>query len=87
MRQIIETVKAWLCARRRAAAERKAARRDYELTVMSRSVVQVMEFGGEVYLAFDGTPLLPIDGLKWDVPTTLDVAREAFVKFKMKSEE
>ena len=81
MKQIIETIKAWLHARRERMASEKAARREYELTAASRSVVQVKEFGGEVFLAFDGTPLLPIDGLKWDVPTTLDVAREAYVKY------
>lgn len=29
-----------------------------------------------------GVPVVPADGLKWDLPTVLDVAREAYIKYR-----
>lgn len=81
------TVKSWfgsLCSRK---AARKAARRVAALTALSRKAVQVREFKGEVFVCFEGVPILPADGLKWDIATTLDVARETYVKFHEQEKE
>lgn len=48
----------------------------------ARRMVQVREFGGEVFVRMDGVPMLPVDGLKWDLPTVLDVSREAYIKYR-----
>lgn len=84
--KIIENMKAWLSAEREARRARKAARKAADLMRESETVVQAREFCGEVYLCFNNVPLLPADGLTWEVPTALVVAREAWLKWKEKEE-
>ncbi len=79
----IETMAAWFGARRQQAEEKKKAATARSLMASARRAVQVREFSGEVYVCLEGIPVLPIDALKWDVGTALDVAREAYVKFRM----
>jgi hypothetical protein len=85
--KIIENMKAWLSAEREARNEKKAAKKAAALVRESETVVQAREFSGEVYVCFNNVPLLPADGLTWDVPTTLAVAREAWLKWKEKEAE
>lgn len=85
--KIIENMKAWLSAEREARNEKKAAKKAAALVRDSETVVQAREFSGEVYVCFNNVPLLPADGLTWDVPTILAVAREAWLKWKEKEAE
>lgn len=85
--KIIENMKAWLSAEREARNEKKAAKKAAALVRESETVVRAREFSGEVYVCFNNVPLLPADGLTWDVPTTLAVAREAWLKWKEKEAE
>ncbi len=82
MNKMIESLVAWLGAKRRQSAERREATAECRMFMDARRTIQVCEFGGEVYVSMDGVPLLPVDGLKWDLPTALDVAREAYVKYQ-----
>ena len=66
---------------------RKRLRRKRQLWRESEAIVQAREFSGEVYVCFNNVPILPADGLTWDVPTTLAVAREAWLKWKEKEAE
>lgn len=43
-----------------------------------------MEFEGELYIGYHGEPVLPVDGLKWDLGATLTAARGAFVEWHKK---
>lgn len=85
--RIIENMKAWLSAEREARRARKAAKKAADLVRESEKVVQAREFSGEVYVCFNNVPLLPADGLTWEVPTALAVAREAWLKWKEKEAE
>ena len=85
--KIIENIKAWLRAERKARRARQAARKAAALVRESETIVQAREFSGEVYLCFNNVPLLPADGLTWEVPTALVVAREAWLKWKEKEAE
>lgn len=84
MKKTIESIKAWLrsmsVARRtkREAAARRALSRESEV------VIQAREFNGEVYLCVNNEPIVPSEGLKWDLPTTLEVARDSWFKWKEK---
>lgn len=82
--KILDNINAWLSAERKARRERKAAKKAAELVRESEAIVQAREFSGEVYVCFNNVPILPADGLTWDVPTTLAVAREAWLKWKEK---
>ena len=81
--KVLDELKAWLNAERKARNEKKAA----ALVRESEAIVQAREFSGEVYVCFNNVPILPADGLTWDVPTTLAVAREAWLKWKEKEAE
>ena len=85
--KILDNINAWLSAERKARKTRKAAKKAAELVRESEAIVQAREFSGEVYICFNNVPLLPADGLTWEVPTALAVAREAWLKWKKKEAE
>lgn len=85
--KILDNINAWLSAKRKAQRERKAAQKSAALVRESETIVQAREFSGEVYICFNNVPLLPADGLTWEVPTALAVAREAWLKWKKKEAE
>lgn len=82
--KILENIKMWLSAKRDARRARKAAEKAAALVRESEKRIQAREFNGEVYLCYNNVPLVPADGLTWDIPTTLAVAREAWLKWKEK---
>ena len=81
---IVTNIKMWLSAERKARRERKAAQKAAALERESKERVQAREFNGEVYLCYNNVPLVPADGLSWDIPTALAVARESWLKWKDK---
>ena len=85
--EILTNIKMWLSTKRKAHRERKAAQKAAALVRESEAIVQAREFSGEVYVCFNNVPILPADGLTWDVPTALAVAREAWLKWKEKEAE
>lgn len=85
--EILTNIKMWLNAERKARNEKKAAKKAAALVRESEAIVQAREFSGEVYICFNNVPLLPADGLTWEVPTALAVAREAWLKWKKKEAE
>lgn len=85
--EILTNIKMWLNAERKARNEKKAAKKAAALVRESETIVQACEFSGEVYICFNNVPLLPADGLTWEVPTALAVAREAWLKWKEKEAE
>lgn len=85
--EILTNIKMWLNAERKARNEKKAAKKAAALVRESEAIVQAREFSGEVYICFNNVPLLPADGLTWEVPTALAVAREAWLKWKEKEAE
>nr|DAP36099.1 MAG TPA: hypothetical protein [Caudoviricetes sp.] len=82
--KILEDIKAWLSAKREARRKKQAALRAAALVRESEERIQAREFNGEVYLCYNNVPLVPDDGLVWDIPTTLAVARESWLKWKEK---
>lgn len=85
--EILTNIKMWLSTKRKTHRERKAAQKAAALVRESEAIVQAREFSGEVYVCFNNVPILPADGLTRDVPTTLAVAREAWLKWKEKEAE
>lgn len=85
--EILTNIKMWLSTKRKAHRERKAAQKAAALVRESEAIVQAREFSGEVYVCFNNVPILPADGLTWEVPTALAVAREAWLKWKEKEAE
>ena len=79
---VIERIKAWAKARSTARRVHLHQVRQAALSKASKSRVQAREFRGEIYLCLDDVPLLPVDALKWDLPTAVAVAREAWMQYK-----
>lgn len=67
--KILEDIKAWLSAKREARRKKQAALRAAALVRESEERIQAREFNGEVYLCYNNVPLVPDDGLAWDIPT------------------
>lgn len=82
MMKTIERMAARLQEARRRKAERRKAELELRHVMEARRAVRVTELRGEVYLSVDGVPVLPVDGLRWDLPTALDVAREAYAEHR-----
>lgn len=82
MEKTVERVAAWLRGMRGRRAEMRMAARERRMMADARRAVRVREFCGEVFVCMDGVPVVPADGMKWDLPTVLDVAREAYIKYR-----
>lgn len=77
MRRVKERLAAWHRSRKEAALWDRHRRLQRE----SEKVVQAREFCGEVYLCVNDEPILPVDGLSWELPTALQVGRDAWVRW------
>lgn len=82
--KILEDIKAWLSAKREARRKKQAALRAAALVRECEERIQAREFNGEVYVCYNNVPLVPVDGLTWEITTALTVAREAWLKWKEK---
>lgn len=81
MKKSFKKAMAWLRAQRGLARERRRMSAERRLERMSEREVQVMEYGGTLYIAHGGVPLLPVDGLKWDIGAALAAMRGAYVEW------
>lgn len=77
-------LKQWLHGVNERRRARNAQLRHAALVRESETAVQAREFSGEVYLCVGNEPILPADGLTWDLPTSLAIARASWVKWKEK---
>lgn len=87
MKRMIDNVKAWLEKKHEARQQRQAEKRAAAIARESEKQVQTREFSGEIYLCVNDVPMMPADGLTWDLPTAVAVAREAYAKWRTKEAE
>lgn len=79
---VMKTLCDWVSAMRRQRKERKKQEREAELANESVRVLQVREFGGELFVCYNNEPIMPTEGLKWDIPSALDRARTAYKEYR-----
>lgn len=84
MKKIIETVKKKLQTWRKQRAARQAAARQRSLDAEARSMVQVMEFAGDLYVSVNGIPLFAENVVSDDLATAVYEAREVYKIWKNK---
>lgn len=77
----------WIRMRRQIWRTRRELRRSRALFRESERRIQAGEFSGEIFITLDGVPVMPADGLTWDMPTSLTVAREAWIHWREKEDE
>lgn len=65
--------------RHREAAQRRRGR---QLAAASQRIIQVMEFNGRLYVAYNDEPILPASALNADIPEALNAARRAWVEHR-----
>ena len=81
---MIDSMKAWLQEQREARRKSQAEQRAAAIARESEKRVQAREFSGEIFLCVNDVPVMPADGLTWDLPTAVTVAREAYAKWRTK---
>ena len=79
---VMKTLCDWASAKHRQSKERKKQEREAELASESMRVLQVREFGGELFVCYNDEPIVPTEVLKWDIPTALDRARAAYKEYR-----
>lgn len=65
---------------------RKHERMDRAITTESLSKVQVMEFGGEIYVSYGGVPLVNVKLLNGEVQDALEDVRYAYREWRWAEE-
>lgn len=55
-----------------------------QLERISCEIINVIEFNGRLYIAYDGEPIVRIDDLKAKVPEILEQAREDYLAWRAK---
>lgn len=81
---MIDNIKAWLQTKHEARQKLQAEKRAAAIVRESEQRVQTREFSGEIYLCVNDVPVIPADGLTWDLPTAVTVAREAYAQWRKK---
>ena len=83
----MKRVTAWLAEQWQLRREKRQMDRHAAMVRASRRTVQVREFCGETYLCVNNVPLVPVEAMEWDLPTVLEVARSAWVKWRREEDE
>lgn len=78
--KIIMRVREWLRVQREERRKRSADKRQKELKRESMRMVQVKEFGGVVYVSYDGVPLVDVNSIVDSIPEALDDIRATYVE-------
>lgn len=82
--KIIMRVREWLRVQREERRKRSADKRQKELKRESMRMVQVKEFGGVVYVSYDGVPLVDVNSIVDSIPEALDDIRATYVEWMEK---
>lgn len=82
MTKIFETVRKKLQVWHEQRAEKLEAARQERLDAEARRVVQVMEFNGELYVSFDGIPILGHDTISGQFAAAVKDARQTYKDWK-----
>ena len=82
MRQMREWWRGVVSTRAERRSEKRANRLNKE--VMQR--VTAEEFEGEIWVCLDGKPVVPMEGVTYDLATMLTVSRAALKKWKLREE-
>jgi len=70
-------VKSWLRRQRDMGRERRKA----ELSAQAKAVIQVREFGGELYYSYRGAPLIRVEDVRLPYAEALEKSRAAYVAY------
>ena len=86
MRKKLTSIKESWCRWCHLRREQGRMRRHNQLTMEAERRVSVMAWGGEVYLAVDGVPVLPAYELQTYLPESVEMARSTWVSYHEREE-
>lgn len=87
MNKLIQKMEAWVMSHKeREQAARKKTKQE-RLETESKRRLQVMEYEGEVYLSYDGVPLLSERDFGSDMISILESMRSNWKKYEMTKQE
>lgn len=82
--KIIMRIREWLKAIREESRKRRVQKRSGAIIREARQMVQVKEFGGIVYVSYDGVPLVDVNSIEDSIPEALDDIRATYVEWMEK---
>lgn len=82
--KIIMRVREWLKAICEESRKRRVQKRSGAIIREARQMVQVKEFGGIVYVSYDGVPLVDVNSIVDSIPEALDDIRATYVEWMEK---
>lgn len=82
--KIIMRIREWLQVQRENDRKRRSEKHRKALECECRRMVQVKEFGGIVYVSYDGVPLVDVNSIVDSIPEALDDIRATYVEWMEK---
>lgn len=80
--EFLENVRGWWRSLISAHSKKSAEKREAEMTRESCSTLQVTEFNGSLYIAYNGAPVVRVDRLNIEPAKLLTEARKDFVAWR-----
>lgn len=85
--KVINQIKAWYNEVVANSDKKRKAIKEKSLAVESCQVLQAMEFNGELYICFKGTPIIREDLLTSTIPDVLEDSRNVYMNYITNKEE
>ncbi len=82
--KIIKSIKQWWLALKEARKAKLAEKEKVRLYKLSCTVINVMEFDGEMYISHDGVPIVNVNKLNIKIPELLQESRANYLVWKSK---
>ena len=82
--KFIMGIREWLQMQRENNRKRCSEKHRKALACECRRMVQVKEFGGVVYVSYDGVPLVDVNSLVDSIPEALDDIRATYAEWMEK---
>ncbi len=85
--KLFSAISEWLKRKREQSQEAQQQKRNRSLAKTSWEKINVIEFEGRIYIAYNDIPIVRVDDLKVKVPELIAQAREDYLLWKEKFEE
>jgi len=82
--EFFESIKAWWSKWIAAHRQKAAAKREAQMEKESCADIQAMEFGGNLYIAHNGVPIVRVDRLNVEATKLLAESRKDYMAWKRK---
>ncbi len=85
--KLIDTIAGWFRRLRQRSRDSKRKKRDRSLAKTSWEKINVIEFEGKVFIAYETIPIVCIDVIDSNIPEVIAQARKDYLSWKEKFEQ